>query len=193
MPVDNTQPLAANQTIAPPPSIALPPAQQNAMPAAADPMAQFQDLAAPEQVSQLPAIGWWLLGIISLASIIWLGITIFQAYQRRKAKRQALNTLESTTKINQLNQLMKQALLSYVGRDKVANLSGQQWLELQINLLNTNKKRELKQGLSELHQALYQQEQNASPAQKCTVKAWLNAVLPISNQTITATLEKNHV
>ena len=62
----------------------------------ADPLIGLQDLALPAPPSWLPpqGPGWWLLGLLLLAALVW-GAWRFRQWRRRnRYRREALEQLE---------------------------------------------------------------------------------------------------
>lgn len=99
---------------------------------------QLQDIITP------PPVGWWplsnavwaiLVGVFSiLTALIWYLIVRHKNNRyRREAQSLLQNTLQQTQtnqqKITQANQLLKQVAMTHYGRQKVAHLIGQEWVD----------------------------------------------------------------
>lgn len=87
-----------------------------------------------------PAPGWWLLGLVLLGLIVWLGIRHLQRQRRRRPIHQALTELQAWTEraagreddpqtAAELSELLKRAALVHYPRTEVAGLTGEAWLE----------------------------------------------------------------
>lgn len=81
---------------------------------------------------QLPAIGWWLLGIMGLLLIITAIYFSWQTYQKQAVRRFAKQAIKAVDcqdpdALKQINQIIKQTCLHYFPREFVAALSGEQW------------------------------------------------------------------
>ncbi len=102
---------------------------------------QLQDIQLPDPISWWPlAFSWWIL-ILSVTSML-IGIAwYFREQRKRNAYRQeaqeALSLImhpkESNVSINEqvlaINSLLKQVALTTYGRENVAKLSDQAWLD----------------------------------------------------------------
>jgi len=101
-------------------------------------LSQLQDIALPDP------IGWWPLS--HLAWVLIVGISGFLSgfiwykmdkkrrhYYRKEAQQQLKAILQSkatsSEKILRINALLKQAAITYYGRQETAALSGQAWVE----------------------------------------------------------------
>lgn len=153
------QPAVTQNTMAPTSQLQNPAINQNAS-QANDPMAAFKDLQMPDAVSWWPfAWGWWVVIIISLIAIAALIYLIVQHQQKKRAKKQAIKLIHqlpaSATTI-ELNQLLKQTMLSYYPRQQVAQLNGKAWLTFLLEQLPAAKKTNFNQPLTQFNQSLYQ-------------------------------------
>ncbi len=102
---------------------------------------QLRDLQLPDAIGLWPpAPGWWLLALLVLTLLIWLGIKLYRQRQRNRYRRQALHELarlgQSDLKqqqpqqwLQQLNQLLRRAALAAYPAAQVAPLSGAAWVE----------------------------------------------------------------
>ncbi|WAJ72080.1 DUF4381 domain-containing protein [Catenovulum adriaticum] len=127
---------------------------------ASDPMAAFKDLQMPDPISWWPlAWGWWVVIAISLIALAAFIYFLVQHQQKKRAKKQAIkliNQLPASATTIELNQLLKQTMLSYYPRQQVAQLSGKTWLTFLLAQLPTAKKATFNQSLSQFSQSLYQ-------------------------------------
>lgn len=96
---------------------------------------QLGSLQSAPQIWQLPAIGWWLCGLLLL--LVAIAIYIFKRRQR-KQKHHAAYRQEALEQFRQLrqqaahsidiNRLLKQFAMQCYGRSSCAALSGSAWL-----------------------------------------------------------------
>ncbi|MCV6626833.1 MAG: DUF4381 domain-containing protein [Cellvibrionaceae bacterium] len=110
-------------------------------PQAADPLAKLRPLQAPAPVSELPALGWWLLGsliIVAILAALWLWHSKREqrlANSRDKAQRAEalalLNSFDADNKaefIADLNSLLKRLAHHHYRAQGPAQLQGQAWV-----------------------------------------------------------------
>lgn len=101
---------------------------------------QLHDIHLPDEIgSWPPAIGWWLLVIITVAlgtALAIYGIKKFRSLAPRRQALKELKTLQTNYSANQsqitlrlLSELLKRVALSYHPRHQVAKLSDQAWLK----------------------------------------------------------------
>lgn len=98
-------------------------------------------LHLPEPAGWWPlAPGWWTLAALAAAALGWL---LFRYWQRRRqsaARRYALKQLKQYANAftrhrnpvllgSQLSELLRRTMLAYVPRDRVAGLTGEDWLD----------------------------------------------------------------
>ncbi|NMP32989.1 DUF4381 domain-containing protein [Thalassotalea sp. M1531] len=90
-----------------------------------DPLAQLKDIHLPEQINNYPiAPGWWLVLIFTITLLV-LAFHWFRNFRKaRIVKKQILAKLNDSNSIEQSNELLKLALLSYFPRYQTANLYG---------------------------------------------------------------------
>ncbi|MBN2647503.1 MAG: DUF4381 domain-containing protein [Thiotrichales bacterium] len=106
-------------------------------------LAQLHDIQLPEPIGWWPlAFAWWIL-LLSLTSILLGSIWYVREQRRRNAyRRQALQKLQhimaqesaDSTKIQQMNHLLKQVAITAYGRKRVAGLHQSEW----FTFLQTN-------------------------------------------------------
>lgn len=101
----------------------------------------LKDIHLPDAISWWPpAIGWWVLALISLALVaflLWWSIRHLQQGRYRKAAIKELDKQhtiyqengDATLYIAQLNQLLRRVAVQCYGRDTVAQLTGDKWLD----------------------------------------------------------------
>lgn len=109
----------------------------------------LRDIHLPDAVSWWPpAIGWWLLPLVLVA----LGFAIYQLIKFKKQYRakpaykkialgeltlikQQFNDNESSMELlRAISGLLRRITLSYLPREKVASITGEQWIQ-QLNTL----------------------------------------------------------
>ncbi|MEH6471725.1 MAG: DUF4381 domain-containing protein [Halopseudomonas sp.] len=120
------------------------PAQPFAQPITAPPagapvsLEQLRDLQLPDPIGFWPpAPGWWLLAVLSLALLCWLGLTAYRYIRRNRYRKQALRELARLSAnaqqltplqwLQQLNQLLRRTALAAYPPELVAQLSGDDW------------------------------------------------------------------
>jgi len=110
----------------------------------------LRDIHLPEAIGWWPlAIGWWLLPVV-------IFLCVFAVYQFLKHKKQAerrayrkmalkeLQSIKSAFKDNEnsveliraISALLRRIALSYLPREKIASLTGEQWIQ-QLNQLSS--------------------------------------------------------
>nr|WP_246283170.1 DUF4381 domain-containing protein [Marinifaba aquimaris] len=119
-------------------------------------MAAFNDYVLPEQVSQLPAIGWWLIGVLALIIIGLASVYSYRYWQKQKPRRQALSQITSIKTAIEVNTLFKQASLSYLPRNQVAQLNGEKWLAFQLSVIPSSLADKLRPSLTLINEKTYQ-------------------------------------
>lgn len=107
--------------------------QQNALP--------LRDLHLPEAVGWWPlAPGWWALIVLGAVGLVWLSRKYLQRRRQSAARRYALRKLKLYSDAyanhrnavllgSQLSELLRRTMLAYAPRDKVAGLTGDDWLD----------------------------------------------------------------
>lgn len=151
-----------------------------------DPMQAFQQYALPDQISTLPAFGWWLLAMIGLAAIMFGIYAWRQHYQHCAAKRLALSALANLpATANPLagKQILKRALLSYLPREQVADSSGLVFSALLKRYIKTSHHSQFDALFHAYSQDdLYQASPSPmSTEQRQLCQQWLKQALPIKN------------
>lgn len=98
-------------------------------PSAANPL-QLKDIHVPEQISNYPiAYGWWLLAILILLAIVFIGYKLYKNAKLKQALQQALKQLKNNPNMNntQVITLLKWAAMQYFPRPEIAKLYGTQF------------------------------------------------------------------
>ena len=108
----------------------------------------LRDIHLPDAVSWWPpAIGWWVLVALILLAIFFLprlyryltykplNIISQQAFQ--EIKEHYKEQQDVMFFIQSLSKLLRQISMSYHGREKVANLTGEQWIHSLNDLTDT--------------------------------------------------------
>ncbi|MBX2881281.1 MAG: DUF4381 domain-containing protein [Granulosicoccus sp.] len=92
----------------------------------------------PPAVSQLPAVGWWVLAILALLllAVVW---QFSRRYKRRAWVRQAQTELQQIREnakavpvadsLSKVSRLVRRVLLAARPRAEVASLQGDRWLQ----------------------------------------------------------------
>ncbi|WP_221073980.1 DUF4381 domain-containing protein [Agarivorans aestuarii] len=153
------------------------------MPEQTNPLADLKDIILPASYeTALPAIGWWLLGLLVIVSLVVLMFVSWRYWQLDKPRREAMQTLKQhTMNLAELNLLMKRLALSYYPRQQVASLGGEDWLAFLDSTSSTNSTAFAEQR-SAWQQALYAAEP-ADSNQQCIELAeqWIKQVRPPLN------------
>lgn len=102
---------------------------------------QLQDIHIPADAGIWPlALGWWILLVLVIILMTWLLIKAFKIVKQKKKRRLIL--LELNTLQNQLTQspdnktiasiniLLRKVAISVYTREKIASLTGTEWLKL---------------------------------------------------------------
>ena len=100
---------------------------------------QLQDIHLPESASFWPlALGWWLLIAVVVVLIAWLIVKVLKRIKQRKYRakifskfdvlEKKLKTKPSNAVIAEINTLLRQLAVTYYPRNKIASLTGGDWL-----------------------------------------------------------------
>lgn len=127
-------------------------------------------------------IGWKIVGIVLLIVAIVLFYKWLKLYQKNKYRREAVQKLklietqkaESQYKINQLNIILKQVAIITFGREKVAQLYGNDWF---VFLDSKNKKSEFAKYSVNFSDAIYNDKEVDETTLKSIykiTKTWIN-------------------
>ena len=147
----------------------------------------LKDIHTPAIIENWPiAIGYWLVLMILISSLIFTAIWLTRRYKRSAAKPMAIRELDfldinhSNITVD-INTLIKRAAISYLPRDQVAGLEGQAWYAWMDN--------QVKHSTPALHQLLdkrYQRDDlslDEVRQLKYLTKRWLTEALPINSRT----------
>ena len=100
----------------------------------------LRDLHLPEVSGWWPlAPGWWLLGILVIAGVVWILRRAFRHWRDNAARRTAMRRLaairrdfeqgaDAVTLGKEISELIRRAMLAYESREVVAGLTGDDWL-----------------------------------------------------------------
>lgn len=108
--------------------------------APADPLAGLKDIHLPPDPSWWPpAPGWWVLAAVLLLVIGWIAWRAVGAYRRRARLRRVLARLDELERsyrpenacefVAAISTLLRRVALARYPRDRVAPLSGHDWLD----------------------------------------------------------------
>lgn len=101
----------------------------------------LHDIIQPPPTPLLPpAPGWYVVGFVSGAALIWLSVTCYMRLKRNTYRREAiamLNGIENTLRnspderdiLFKIPELVKRTAMSAYGRTMTASLTGSDWLE----------------------------------------------------------------
>jgi len=117
-----------------------------------DLLSQLRDIHATPAVSWWPpAPGWWVLALLFLATLVWLGRSLALRYQLRKRRQQMLAWVEHlNTRIDP--QIQPQAYLSTLNRvfklvalrafpgERCAVMAGVEWSEFLRDKIKANER-----------------------------------------------------
>ncbi len=110
----------------------------------------LHDIHLPEAISIWPlAIGWWILPLLILliTYIIYrlikhkkheksLAYRNMSLIELKKIRSQYINSNDSRTLLRDISTLLRRTALSYLPREKIASLTGKQWIN-QLNALSS--------------------------------------------------------
>jgi hypothetical protein len=97
-------------------------------------LSNLQEIALPEPVAYTPqTIGWYILAFLVLISVILLFVRWRKQVRKNLYRREALSRLDEIEAgkipLTELPVLVKRVALAFTPREKVAGLSGKNWLE----------------------------------------------------------------
>ena len=108
---------------------------------ALDPLAALRDIQEPPPPILWPfAPGWWLLGVVTIALLIWFAWRLYQTYRLfrpyrllRRLTRQTNvmrreNKLDAREYVNQINELYKRLMVHVETSTRASRLFGDPWL-----------------------------------------------------------------
>ncbi len=138
-----------------------------------DLLSQLRDIhAAPAVPWWPPALGWWVLALLLIAVLVWLGYRLVLRYQLHQRRRQMLawiEHLDSTidpqrdpqSYLSVLNRIFKLVALRAFPEAKCAAMTGEEWSEF---LYTKIKSRQLASELSVMAQGPYDPAVDFDPA-----------------------------
>lgn len=106
-----------------------------------DPLSHLKDVHAPDAIGWWPpAPGWWILAIVVTAVAIVLFHVLRKRHRNLAYKREAQQELDRIRShfqqqsnphdlLRELSELLKRTSITRYGRETVAGLSGDQWLQ----------------------------------------------------------------
>jgi hypothetical protein len=97
-------------------------------------LANLKEIALPEPVAYTPqTIGWYLLLALVVIAVVFMMVRWRQNVRRNRYRQEALHCLDqieaSRIPLSELPVLVKRVVLASTPREKVAELSGNEWLE----------------------------------------------------------------
>jgi hypothetical protein len=107
---------------------------------AAASIADLKDIAPPPPVSYAPqTVGWWVVGAIVLAVLLWIAYRRWRMWRRNRYRRaaqaelgviaQALNDpVQRPQALAALPALVKRTVLAWAPRQSAAPMTGEAWL-----------------------------------------------------------------
>ena len=116
-----------------------------------DLLSQLRDIhAAPAAPWWPPAPGWWVIALLLLALLVWLGRRVLARYKVRQRRKQMLGWIdhlnantdpqrEPHAYLSTLNRIFKLVALRAFPAQQCASLAGQGWADfLRANMKNSN-------------------------------------------------------
>lgn len=106
-----------------------------------NPLDNLRDIHLPEAISAWPpAPGWWILAIIILCLLFWVGWKLRQRYQKKHLMRVSLSILTELEQdyashqdprklVKQYSSLIRRIAVARFSRSEAASLTGNSWLE----------------------------------------------------------------
>ena len=116
---------------------------------ALDPLNQLKDVHTPDAIGWWPpAPGWWMVAILLIGIVTALCYFLGKRHRHLAYKREAQTELEriqshfqqqadAHTVLRDLSELLKRTCITRFGRDEVAGLSGEEWLQFLDKTGNT--------------------------------------------------------
>jgi len=119
---------------------------QMAPPAQTDPLANLRDIHIPGTLDPWPpAIGWWLLAILSVLLTAYCVLKLYQWWRSNQYRREGVRSLNDLLNdydsdkayLQAYSDLLKRVALSKYPREMVANLTGEAWVSFLDKSANT--------------------------------------------------------
>jgi hypothetical protein len=146
--------------------------------------------AAPPPTFWPPAPGWWLLAAVLLVTLVILALWTYRRYRMVRQKRQIMLELERLSEcyskdniqefISELSTLLRRVALRRYARDRVASLTGPDWLRF---LDATGGAGGFENGVGQvLESGPYQPALNEVPAEELLslVRLWIRGNLEVA-------------
>ncbi len=93
-----------------------------------NPLAKLHDFDQPVPPSWIPqTIGWYVVFALLALLIVWMAWRVMTNWRRNRYRSEALRELE-TAEISEIPALLKRTALAAWPRERVASLTGEQWL-----------------------------------------------------------------
>ncbi|MBM7073098.1 DUF4381 domain-containing protein [Shewanella sp. 202IG2-18] len=148
-------------------------------------LAQLKDIQTPDAIGVWPlAIGYWVALVIAILAIVGLIYFYKKNKQQSLVKKAALSELNQIEIQNtqefavQINAILKRAALSYLKREQVAAIDGENWYQFLDSTLTESKKGQFKALLNQRYS-----KQGLSNEQKQQLKTlailWIKKSLPL--------------
>ncbi len=133
-------------------------------------------LFKPEAVPfTFETVGWKVLGVILLVTVIIFSIEAIKKYIKNKYRREALSQLNNANAFEDILIILKQVAIHAYGRKKVGALFGEKWFSF---LDDTGKNVDFSKHKTEILKAAYQntESQNqVTTSLKSNAKKWIES------------------
>jgi len=115
-----------------------------------DLLSQLRDIhAAPAAPWWPPAPGWWVLALLLLLALVWVGRRILVRYRNHQRRKQMLNWIEHLNSnidpqrnpqdyLSTLNRIFKLVALRAFPDEQCAALAGQDWADFLIGKMKAS-------------------------------------------------------
>lgn len=113
-------------------------------------LSQLRDIHTPAPIGNWPpAPGWILLAVLVLIAVAWLTWWLIHRWRANRYRREALKELDelmsswrtsadAATYLVRYTELLKRTALTHFPRDRVANLTGEAWVDFLDRSANTD-------------------------------------------------------
>ena len=157
-------------------------------------LAQLKDIQTPEAIGAWPiAIGYWLILLLAVLLIATLVYLYRNKQKQSRIKQAALTELaklalsDNTEFAVQVNAILKRAALSYLPRQHIASVDGNQWYQFLDNSLPQAQQGQFSKLLNQRyskHGLTAQDNQQLAEL----AKLWLKKSLPLNESAINSLL-----